>query len=745
MLIDGGSQRSFIAEELSRKLKATVVAEEQLTISGFGNISAPREYCRRVRVTLHSQYDANSIEIEAIEVPEVCSDLSALTETNVLERVKDRDLRLADVTVYQVSYEPGICVLIGADYYWQLVSGKIQRLDDSLTAIETIMGWTLHGDTRSVPKFQPETVRTFNIHLMETNVSQQLRAFWEVEHLGLAHEERHSKDDEYVLKNFMESTVKTNGRYEVELPWRSNYSELKDNRDVALKRLESLQRKLCREPEFNKEYDTAIRSYYNNGFAEKVTTSSTSGHVTYYMPHRAVVRRDRITTKVRVVFDASSSASDSPSLNDVLWTGPNLNPSILDLLLKFRSFKIGISADIEKAFLQVSLAEHDRDAFRYFWFEEGSTNLEELRMTRVPFGACSSPFLLAATLRHHFQLVEDKYPSTAKLLKDHFYVDDLVIGAQSKDEAQQVVNDCFSILEEAGMHLTKWTTNDGHLRNFYNSKDMKIQFDVGNGKKILGLIWDTDKDILKPSIDKMLESLNEPKVTKRQILSFASLMYDPFGFLAPCVLVVKLLVQRLWIQKYSWDAPLPESILLEWTAWTKGLPIVNQLEVKRHFGQFLLGKNVRVTIHAFSDASPAAYGAVLFLQVVAAVFGTEAAEYASVLTDPSHDWKDHHGIEIRLRDHRCLIEEAILPFVPTPTHAPTSVTSAASDLPKAIRSCVPPSNFSGPGSGTPGEMLTKPFVFVVQKRTYRLDGSRMQGYWQGGILHIRMWHILMTL
>ncbi|KAL1482092.1 hypothetical protein MTO96_034039 [Rhipicephalus appendiculatus] len=102
------------------------------------------------------------------------------------------------------------------------------------------------------------------------------------------------------------------------------------------------------------------------------------------------------------------------------------------------------------------------------------------------------------------------------------------------------------------------------------------------------------------------------------------------------------------------------------------------------------------------------------VQVVSAVFGTQAAQYASILTDPSHDWKEHQGIELPLRGHRCLIEEAVLPFVPTPTHAPTSVTSAASDLSKAIRSCVPPSNFSGPGSGTPGEMLTKPFLFVVQ-------------------------------
>ncbi|KAL3214472.1 hypothetical protein MRX96_034934 [Rhipicephalus microplus] len=91
---------------------------------------------------------------------------------------------------------------------------------------------------------------------------------------------------------------------------------------------------------------------------------------------------------------------------------------------------------------------------------------------------------------------------------------------------------------------------------------------------------------------------------------------------------------------------------------------------------------------------------VFVVQVVATIFGTEAAEYKSVLTDPSHGWKELHGIEIPLRGHRCLIEEAALSLVPTPTHAPTSVTSATSDLPTAIRSHVPPSNFSGPGSGT---------------------------------------------
>ncbi|KAL3256433.1 hypothetical protein MRX96_017160 [Rhipicephalus microplus] len=100
--------------------------------------------------------------------------------------------------------------------------------------------------------------------------------------------------------------------------------------------------------------------------------------------------------------------------------------------------------------------------------------------------------------------------------------------------------------------------------------------------------------------------------------------------------------------------------------------------------------------------------------VVATIFGTKAAEYESVVTYPSHDWKDLHSIEIPLRGHRCLIEEAVLSLVPTLTYAPTLVTSVTSGPPMAIRSHVPSSNYSGPGSETLGEKLNKPFVFVVQ-------------------------------
>ncbi|XP_037509595.1 uncharacterized protein LOC119386346 [Rhipicephalus sanguineus] len=89
------------------------------------------------------------------------------------------------------------------------------------------------------------------------------------------------------------------------------------------------------------------------------------------MPHKEVIREQALTTKVRVVFDASSRARGCKSLNECLEKGDNLYQDLVKILLRFRTHPIAITADIEKAFLQISIKEEDRDAFRFLWFEEG--------------------------------------------------------------------------------------------------------------------------------------------------------------------------------------------------------------------------------------------------------------------------------------------------------------------------------------------------------------------------------------
>lgn len=101
-----------------------------------------------------------------------------------------------------------------------------------------------------------------------------------------------------------------------------------------------------------------------SGIVELVSPSDEDLEQVHYLPHHAVVRQDKATTKVRVVYDASARSS-GPLLNDCLHVGPKLNQKILDILLRFRVHRVAIIADIEKAFLMVSMAEKDRDVLRF--------------------------------------------------------------------------------------------------------------------------------------------------------------------------------------------------------------------------------------------------------------------------------------------------------------------------------------------------------------------------------------------
>ena len=108
----------------------------------------------------------------------------------------------------------------------------------------------------------------------------------------------------------------------------------------------------------------------SEGIIEPVPADSdtpVTGRV-HYIPHREVIQEDKnTTTKRRVVYDASARVKENlPSQNNCLYAGPPLSPLIYDILLRFRSYKVALTVDIEKAFLNVSMNEADRDFLRFF-------------------------------------------------------------------------------------------------------------------------------------------------------------------------------------------------------------------------------------------------------------------------------------------------------------------------------------------------------------------------------------------
>ncbi|CAH0713893.1 unnamed protein product, partial [Brenthis ino] len=159
------------------------------------------------------------------------------------------------------------------------------------------------------------------------------------------------------------------------------------------------------------------------------------------------------------------------------------------------------------------------------------------------------------------------------------------------------------------MPLRKWKSN---ALNFDNdeiattSLNLNIGSDNPNIKLVLGLGWQSDSDELCFSINNKIPSV----MTKRTILSVISQIFDPLGLLAPCVISMKCLLQKLWLLKLSWDDPLPSDISRSWNEFIINLPLLNDLRIIRNV---LVDSYTYIDLHVFCDASQYAYGACLYI------------------------------------------------------------------------------------------------------------------------------------
>ena len=103
----------------------------------------------------------------------------------------------------------------------------------------------------------------------------------------------------------------------------------------------------------------------------------------FYIPHKAVIRGNSETTKMRIVHDTSTRAYDkAPSLNECLESGPPLQNQLWKVLVRGRFNAVAIAGDFQKAFLQVHIHTEDRDVLRFDWISgEKPEQVRTLRFT----------------------------------------------------------------------------------------------------------------------------------------------------------------------------------------------------------------------------------------------------------------------------------------------------------------------------------------------------------------------------
>jgi len=599
ILFDEGSQRSFLTEKLARLLEVVPCSSEHISLTSFGSTRPLPRRLDNVIINLKTS-KGELMPILALVVPNIAAPLNNTIRTTLRDVPYLQGLPLAHPVSSAENFE--ISLLVGADFYWNFIGDHVVR-GDGPTAVSSRLGYVLSGPL-PVHRAYNSVSNFLNLAVSHDTDVKDLQRFWEIEDTGVTAK----LSDQTFLEEYCDSHIirQEDGSYCASFPWRDNHPPLPNNYFVCQGRTRSLVHRLAQTPGMLLTYDRILKEQVDRGFIERVTPDGNS--TTHYIPHHPV-RKDSSTTPIRIVYDCSCrGAVDQPSLNDCLLTGPPFLIDLVSIILRFRLKKYGVSTDIEKAFLHITLHPKDRDFTRFLWLSNASdpsSKFETYRFCTVLFGSVSSPFMLFATLNHHLQQYDTPVSNN---IRHNLYVDNIVTGFDSEAETLQFYSQARSILSAAKFNLRAWASNCRQLRNTADKDDTADQNTLTN---VLGLHWNTSLDKLSLTL-KGLNHPTTPLTTKREVLQDSSKLFDPLGILSPISVRAKLLMQRLWQQHVMWDEPLDTDILEEWTGILADINKSSVISFDRAFFPDTISAT-SLQPHVFADASTKAYGAVAYL------------------------------------------------------------------------------------------------------------------------------------
>lgn len=593
IILDTGSQRTYINKSLADRICAPTVANEFLGFEGFGGKRESPKDTALVSFSLFSPNNnhSKSIQINALVTPQITTTKFAHdVDTSQYPHLENLTFADSDSNINEVG------VLIGQDFIWDILDGEVRKGNTGEpVAMNTIFGYTLAGNTQGA-----NPVETCNFFCKETVMCHDMETFWSLESLGIVAEK--SNEDEAV-ESYMQSVKFKDGHYEVGLPWKTDHPTLINNKEKAQARLYKLNQKLNKQPELRNQYQIAIQELIDEGFVEEVPNSDPKNNE-FYLPHRPVIKQGTSSYKCRPVFDASAEDLNGISLNDCLLTGPSLLPNILNIILQFRWWEHGLVGDIKRAFLQIGIDEKDRDMLRFLWQEK------TYRFTKVPFGLCSSPYHLNQTIQLHLSSYPHDTLEDQELLQElskSFYVDDLIIGADSHETLCNKLKRSSAIMSDAGMTLRNWASSDCNMHAKFADQ---YEFDNDNEElNVLGLTWNRTTDTLQPKVP-VWDVKNA--FTKRNILSHLGQIFDPLGLLSPLTIQGKLIVQKLWKESAGWDDEVSSSIQAITTEFVHNCSKLQSLSFSRTLRH--PDENAPVSLHIYCDASNQACGTVAYLR-----------------------------------------------------------------------------------------------------------------------------------
>ncbi|XP_058817679.1 uncharacterized protein LOC131680988 [Topomyia yanbarensis] len=536
--IDEGSSLTLLEKSVADQLGATGTLEP-LTLKWTGNVTREESHSQKVQLKISGT--SNSTKYKLVNARTVNNLVLPSQTLRYRELAKMfphlRGLPLDDYEFVQPK------LLIGLDNLRLGVPLKLrQGQPGDPIAAKCRLGWGIFGcvpsETNAFVNFHVSAVTDYDRMLNE-----QLRDYFTMESMGVDNPGQilESEEDQRARRLLEETTRRTASGFETGLLWKTDNPHFPNSYPMAVRRLQSLERKLQKDPELKQTVRKLIADYEEKGYAHKASEEellTADSNRVWYLP-LSVVTNPRKPGKIRLIWDAAAK-TDGVSFNSQLLKGPDLLTPLPTVLSQFRQYPIAVCGDIKEMFHQIKIREQDRQLQRFLWRDTLIEHPQVYIMDVATFGSTCSPASAQYVKNINAAEFVGQYPRASAAIEKKHYVGDYLNSFESIQEAIEVVNDVKRVHARGGFELRNFRSNSiDVLRGIgeapaEGSKYLLLDRSEAT-ESILGMRWIPKDDAFTYAFairSDLLPILAENHMpTKREVLKVLMSLFDPLGFI----------------------------------------------------------------------------------------------------------------------------------------------------------------------------------------------------------------------
>ncbi|XP_062711694.1 uncharacterized protein LOC134289606 [Aedes albopictus] len=485
--LDDGSESTLMEAGLAQELDI-VGPEESLWLSWTGNISREEKGSQRISVAisgtgLNSQYQ--------------------LSNVRTVQKLK----------------------LQGQSFQCSLPLKVREGRANEPVAAKTRLGRCVYGKQVD----GNNAVTRLHVHSEEhrnRKLHELMKQYFSIEEAAVA-TPLESEEDKRARTILERTTRRVDGCFETGLLWKYDRPSFPNNYPLAVRRMQSLEKRLAKEPGLKERVNDQIAVYESKGYAHRLTqeeVETTNPDRVWYLP-LGIVRNPKKPQKIRLIWDAAARVH-GVSFNDMLIKGPDMLTSLFTVLLRFRQRSVAVCGDIREMFHQVRIIPQDKQSQRFLYRDHPDQPPQVFVMDVATFGATCSPSSAQFVKNTNAQSFASQFPRAAEAIVNAHYVDDYLDSVDTIDEAVKLVKDIKFVHAQGGFDIRNFLSNSAEvlqrLGETENVKEKSMILDkFPDMERVLGMVWKPTVDVftfdttLKDDLTTLLVAGDTP--TKRQV------------------------------------------------------------------------------------------------------------------------------------------------------------------------------------------------------------------------------------